>query len=1194
MRPGDQESSSEHSVERRPRAPHEAVSRLHALSEAAKDGWRSRQKSSEPYRAPTGENAIHKGATARRRASDAGGLLLNAAAAAAAANVPHRRHPSGLFDRFLQHVKRATVSPADSKHNSRSDVREVRDERTDVKSDAKEPGKDVGKAHKWSRKGKQAAKDGHSSVNASIKVSSWVRTVSDDERSPSFKSIETRTTIELESTTTLEGALSEQDLRRSQEKLAASPTLALPMLEALGLRQAPGSPPIPAVKENDKYDMAPAQSTEEAKRSKVLERQLSTLSSAGVAESFSSSASIGTAGSQIMDPIRSLDFFIPIAVQPQSSFLDIDSDRSSKRSKKRTSFHKNVSVGSTDRLSQGHSRASSHHSTGSISASQQTHVGGVGGSDSSITSGGDGAYHHRKMGIPSSHSIKSLSRSIASFGSGILHHHSRSNPSTTMRNAESVASFSSGYSVDSVNSYGNLAGNDDHHRRSHRHSMPQSLSRIGLAFRNMGGHDRHDAKTFSLSRHSSRSSPRIRNMDSNWTPRSPMGTAPRNVQWGFPFSESPQPTESPPQTDRPHRSLPSELEKSKDTAKDTTPTSSRKTGLANSRSRSVDFNTDKKGRSNSKQIAADRRRYHSHQVVETSTIYAMHEAPHSMMSPLGEVEETQGKVNQYHIIKDIGSGAYGRVVLCRNEQDRRYYACKIVSKARLRKKFRWSGGPGNRGPPSAEASMDHLSSIKREVAILKKLSKHPNINALVEVLDDGKEDNLYMIFELCEYGPIMKIQMRDSVNPLSEDLARRYFRDVVLGLEYLHYKRIIHRDIKPENLLLKAGPPLGVVQIADFGISNMFEDGEEEPVVDDKNSSPLFSPPEACQSHTRQLRGFAVDIWALGVSLYCLVHGRAPWQEESIILLYEKIVETPAETCVALSTELQDLLAQMLKKDPDERITLQNVKEHPWITNKGTDPMMATEENCVFEEVTEEEVENAFQPAMMFVTKIMNRLKGKSKSKDARTFSAPPTPDHPHSASVPVPFQIPESTTTETGEGEEAPSDDCSRPSPLDVLDPISEVGGVMSSRLLKSLEGRPLRKSMRISASADALQRNTPAFGKEETDDAMEVGASIRARNAARSRSFAGQGVLSKPVPGMYGSRQGLGADQGPLSPSSLMPSSAEPLAWPTSPTSPSGSTSHVMPFPAPVSVTFRTTDPKRLVRKGSSMNIIAEEQIP
>ena len=121
----------------------------------------------------------------------------------------------------------------------------------------------------------------------------------------------------------------------------------------------------------------------------------------------------------------------------------------------------------------------------------------------------------------------------------------------------------------------------------------------------------------------------------------------------------------------------------------------------------------------------------NHKVLETSTIYFMNEQ-FSCISPTGEVETCQGKVNQYHLLRDIGSGAYGKVVLCRNEQTGRYYACKIISKNRLKKKFRW------------HVNADHLESVKREIAILKKISKHRNINALVEVLDDGREDNLYM------------------------------------------------------------------------------------------------------------------------------------------------------------------------------------------------------------------------------------------------------------------------------------------------------------------------------------------------------------------------------------------------------------------------------------------------------------------
>ncbi|KAJ3162447.1 Calcium/calmodulin-dependent protein kinase kinase 1 [Geranomyces michiganensis] len=893
------------------------------VNETAKDGWRhkSRQKSSEPIgSAKENEAAVQALNNRRRRASDVSGLLPSAPAP--------RRHHSGLLDRLIQHVKgRTTVSPASSRQSSKHDVETANEA----------PGEDFrvfkeNRSHKWSLKGKAV---GRESLH---KVKSWVRALPEDDEFEATIEIKTKATtdnassreIAMQSSETVHGSGS---LLETSDSILPSPTLTLPVLEALGFRQAPGMDAYTEDLVIPAYDSSEAQAKEQMAQARALERQTSSLSGSVTSEIYASNASVRTVTSQIMDPIRSFDFFVPIAVQP-----DNGPDLGRKKSK-RGSKGKYSSQGSIGRSG---SKPSSPH--GSADLNPYRHP-------------SDPLLSPTSPGISSSTSFRSLSKSIASFGSAVFN--SRSNSSLPMKNNESVGTSLTGATPEFIQAIESRVPFDT--KRPTRSAMPHSMSRIGLAFRSMG-HDRDLSLNTALSRHDSRSSRRI---GPNSLSRARKGSTENDSGFGDHGPLSPSLSLAPLSAadEKPHRSLPEDLEKKRPNSTGAT--------LATKRSRSMDFNVDKKAQSSRAKHSERRKKYmSSHHVVETSTIYARHEPSRAFGHQLEDIEETQGKVNQYHIIKDIGSGAYGRVVLCRNEQDQRYYACKIVSKARLRKKFRWSGVRSGEGANSSDVvDTDHLSSIKREVAILKKLSKHPNINALVEVLDDGKEDNLYMIFELCEYGPVMKLHMKDSVNPFSEELARHYFRDVVLGLEYLHYKRIIHRDIKPENLLLKAGPPLGVVQIADFGISNMFEEGEEEPVVDDKNSSPLFSPPEACQTHTRQLRGFAVDIWSLGVSLYCLVHGRPPWQEESIMSLYDKIVTTPADACETLSPELQDLLSQMLKKDPDERITLQDVKKHPWITNNGTMPMMPTEENCVFEEVTPEEVENAFQPAMMFVTK---------------------------------------------------------------------------------------------------------------------------------------------------------------------------------------------------------------------------------
>ena len=154
----------------------------------------------------------------------------------------------------------------------------------------------------------------------------------------------------------------------------------------------------------------------------------------------------------------------------------------------------------------------------------------------------------------------------------------------------------------------------------------------------------------------------------------------------------------------------------------------------------------------------------------------------------------------------------------------------------------------------------------------------------------------------------------------------------------------------------------------------MFDEGDEDPVLSDKNASPLFCPPEACDTLAKQLKGRAVDIWALGVTLFCFVHGSFPFEDSNIIDLYKKIFSDEPLISDKLSSEVKDLLQKMLRKNPAERIGLTEIKSHPWVTSNGDSPLLSTEDNCVFEDVTEEEVEHAVRPAIMFFSKVSHFL----------------------------------------------------------------------------------------------------------------------------------------------------------------------------------------------------------------------------
>uniref|UniRef100_H9GCF2 calcium/calmodulin-dependent protein kinase n=1 Tax=Anolis carolinensis TaxID=28377 RepID=H9GCF2_ANOCA len=208
------------------------------------------------------------------------------------------------------------------------------------------------------------------------------------------------------------------------------------------------------------------------------------------------------------------------------------------------------------------------------------------------------------------------------------------------------------------------------------------------------------------------------------------------------------------------------------------------------------------------------------------------------------------QLNQYKLKTEIGKGSYGVVKLAYNENDDQYYAMKVLSKKKLLKQYGFPRRPPPRGSKGAAGGapkpMAPLDRIYQEIAILKKLD-HVNVVKLIEVLDDPAEDNLYMVFDLLRKGPVMEVP---TDTPFTEEQARLYFRDIVLGIEYLHYQKIIHRDIKPSNLLLGDE---GRVKIADFGVSNQFEGSDAQ--LSSTAGTPAFMAPEAISDSGKSFSG---------------------------------------------------------------------------------------------------------------------------------------------------------------------------------------------------------------------------------------------------------------------------------------------------------------------------------------------------
>ncbi|KAE8351690.1 kinase-like domain-containing protein [Aspergillus coremiiformis] len=345
------------------------------------------------------------------------------------------------------------------------------------------------------------------------------------------------------------------------------------------------------------------------------------------------------------------------------------------------------------------------------------------------------------------------------------------------------------------------------------------------------------------------------------------------------------------------------------------------------------------------------------------------------------------RINQYVIKQEIGRGSFGAVHLA-TDQFGNEYAVKEFSKARLRKRaqshlLRRSRGPKRpsdgfnsplhrRSLEDADQKGNALYLIKEEIAIMKKLHHH-NLVSLIEVLDDPTEDSLYMVMEMCKKGVVMKVGLEERADPYNDELCRCWFRDLVLGIEYLHAQGIVHRDIKPDNCLITSDD---VLKVVDFGVSEMFEK-DSDMFTAKSAGSPAFLPPELCVVKHGDVSGKATDIWSMGVTLYCLRYGRLPFEKQSIFELYEAIKTDPVVCEGETDENFTDLMSRILEKDPARRIQMSELREHAWVTRNGMDPLLPESENTaeIIGLPTEEEMNTAITKTIGHVLAVMKAVK---------------------------------------------------------------------------------------------------------------------------------------------------------------------------------------------------------------------------
>ncbi|CAH0753521.1 unnamed protein product [Bemisia tabaci] len=284
------------------------------------------------------------------------------------------------------------------------------------------------------------------------------------------------------------------------------------------------------------------------------------------------------------------------------------------------------------------------------------------------------------------------------------------------------------------------------------------------------------------------------------------------------------------------------------------------------------------------------------------------ESPSSVSSSVSDDSSDSEKdfgLEDFDIIKTIGTGTFGRVCLCREKATDKFAAMKILAIADV-------------------IRLKQVDHVKNEKNILAEI-RHPFIVNLKWYYHDSC--HLFMLFEYVCGGELFSY-LRNA-GRFSTSASNFYTTEIVIALEYLHSQSIVYRDLKPENLLIDKD---GHLKITDFGFAKKLNDRTWTLC-----GTPEYLAPEIIQSKGHNK---AVDWWALGVLIYEMLAGYPPFFDDNPFGIYKKILEGKIEWPRHLDPVAKDIIKKLLVQDRTKRLGnmkngAEDIKRHRWF--KGVD-----------------------------------------------------------------------------------------------------------------------------------------------------------------------------------------------------------------------------------------------------------------
>lgn len=273
-------------------------------------------------------------------------------------------------------------------------------------------------------------------------------------------------------------------------------------------------------------------------------------------------------------------------------------------------------------------------------------------------------------------------------------------------------------------------------------------------------------------------------------------------------------------------------------------------------------------------------------------------------------------IGNFKLKKKIGDGAYSMVFLAEemhlqtgtknkkrifSKSKKTYVACKIVPRKKVEEK-------------------KITTRLDQEIRI-HQMMHHPNI---VQLVDIQKDELFYYIFlEFCPFGTLYDYIIQK--NRLTEIESAIFFKQLLLGLQYIHSKNVGHRDLKLENILLDH---FGTIKISDFGLSKLLS-SDSEGLTKTPCGSPCYASPECLSGSPYDCK--KSDIWSCGVILYTITSGHLPWTCRTQSKLFSQIKKGNYKIPNFISDTCSDLISKMMTVDNDKRISIEEAINHPFL-----------------------------------------------------------------------------------------------------------------------------------------------------------------------------------------------------------------------------------------------------------------------